>query len=309
MARLLISAFVVIVLLATNLLVGSANLAFDQLVTSDILWSLRLPRSLVALVGGATLALSGMLTQIVFRNSLASPYTLGVASSAALGTIVAMSFGLSWVYVSSLSLLLSLLCIYLLTWLFYRRLFSTSSLLLLGIALNLFCAGAISIIQVMASKFELASYLSWVMGSVSVVGFSNLLRILPGFILLLVFVLSNKRELSILQIEGEDAVTRGFDPRRLIAIILMLMTFALAILVAELGPIGFIGLVVPHLSRLVFRAGMRDQILGNVCLGAIVLIAADIINRTVFGDFGLPVGVMTTVLGAPALIALILMRR
>jgi len=220
-----------------------------------------------------------------------------------------MSFGLSWIYVTGLSLGMSLVCIYLLTWLFYRRLLNTNSLLLLGIALNLFCAGAISIIQVMASKFELASYLTWVMGSVSVVGFSSFLKITPLFLLLALFVLSKERSLAFLQIEGEDAVTRGFNPKTLIAIILVLMTLTLAVLVAELGPIGFIGLVIPHLSRMIFKASIKNQILGNIILGAIVLIVADVVNRTSFANLGLPVGVVTTVLGAPALIGLILFRR
>lgn len=309
MARLLVFTGVLFVLFFTNLLVGSANLNLEALLASDILWSLRLPRTLVALIGGGTLAVSGMLTQIVFRNSLASPYTLGVASSAALGTIIAMSFGLSWFWITGFSLFMSLVCIYLITWLFYRCLFNTNSLLLLGIALNLFCAGAISIIQVVAAKFELASYLSWVMGSVSVVGLSSLFSILPGLLVLLVFVNYKSRELAILQIEGEDAVTRGFDPRKLIALILAIMTVSLAILVAELGPIGFIGLVTPHLSRLLFRPGMRHQIWGNVIIGGCVLVAADVLNRTLFGSLGLPVGVITTILGAPALIVLILLRR
>src|SRR5690606_20490730 len=128
---------------------------------------------------------------------------------------------------------------------FIRRV-ETSTLLLLGVAINLFCSGAISIIQVSAAKFDLTTYLQWVMGSVSVVGMEIVWRFLVAAIIFIPFIYRQRRSLSLYQIEGEAALTRGFEPRRLLISSLSLMTVVVAILVSSIGPIGFIGLVVPH---------------------------------------------------------------
>lgn len=306
MVRLVIATFLLLIVAGLNLLLGSAEISFVDLFQSDILWQLRMPRTLTALVAGAALAICGQVMQVIFRNPLATPYTLGVASSAGLGAIIAMSFGLSWSFVSLSSLGFALIGVLFLGIIYFRTRVHPNSLLLLGVAINLFCSGAISIVQVSAAKFELASYLTWIMGTVSVVGFEIFIRIALALIVLTVFIAFNLRNLSILAIEGDMANTRGFDPRRLSILLLGLITVVVAVLVSSLGPIGFIGLVVPHLVSRIFNSDAKTQLAANLVVGGLVLIAADLLNRTFFAQMGLPVGVMTTLFGAPALMVILL---
>src|SRR5690606_39262525 len=134
------------------------------------------------------------------------------------------------------------------------------------------CSGAISIIQVSAAKFDLTTYLQWVMGSVSVVGMEIVWRFLVAAIIFIPFIYRQRRSLSLYQIEGEAALTRGFEPRRLLISSLSLMTVVVAILVSSIGPIGFIGLVVPHLCNSLFISEARVQQISNLLLGGFVLV-------------------------------------
>ena len=302
---LLVAFFIVVIL---NLMIGSIHLSLSELLASDIFWQLRLSRTLVAIMAGALLALSGHITQILFRNPLATPYTLGVASSAGLGAMIAMSFGLSFIYITGISFVTALVGLIFLGFLAFFRRVETSTLLLLGVAINLFCSGAISVIQVSAAKFDLTTYLQWVMGSVSVVGNDIVWRFILAGCLFVPYVYKQHRNLSLYQVEGEAATTRGFDPKRLLIVSLSLMTVVVAVIVSSIGPIGFIGLVVPHLCRNLFANSGRIQQLANLLMGATVLVLADFINRNLFSDAGLPVGVMTTVFGAPVLMYILLKR-
>ncbi len=291
-----------------NVSLGSADLEFLKLFNSDIFWQLRLPRTLTAALAGAVLALCGQITQILFRNPLATPYTLGVASSASLGALLAMSFGLSWSLVSLSALGFSLAGIALLALAFSLKRISSTTMLLLGVSLNLFCASSISVLQVTSGKLDLSMFLGWIMGSVSVVGYDAVLFLILPSIVIIALSFWLYRPLALISIEGDFAVTRGFNPAHIRYLPLFFTTVAVACLVTKLGPIGFIGLVVPHFSKRIFKSDLKKQMFGNLVLGALVLILADLINRVCFSGLGLPVGVITTALGAPAL-AIILWRQ
>lgn len=294
-------SLVLLIVCLLNVLLGSASIDLGNLFNSDIFWQLRLPRTLTAVCAGAILAFCGRLTQTLFRNHLATPYTLGVSSAASLGAMIALTFGLSWSFVGLSAVVAAIIVILMLFVAYQKRIYSPLSILLLGIALNLFCASAISILQMLGGKLNLANYLTWIMGSVSVVGFSPLFHFLLPAVILIVFAFSKRRELSLMAIEGNQITTRGFDARKLFFIFLSLISVAIALLVSELGPIGFIGLVVPHLSSRMFRADEKSQQWGNLILGATVLVLADLLNRTILGGLGLPIGVVTTFFGAPSL--------
>ncbi len=296
-----LSASGLLLVCGLNLFLGSAAVDIFSLWNSDIFWQLRLPRTLTAASAGALLAFCGRLTQTLFRNHLATPYTLGVSSAASLGAMIALTFGLSWSFVSLSAVAAAALVVCMLYLAYRKRLYSPVSILLLGIALNLFCASAISILQMLGGKLNLANYLTWIMGSVSVVGFEPLLHfILPGLLVVMVG-LAKTRELSLMAIEGNQIVTRGFDARKLFFTLLALIAMAIALLVSQLGPIGFIGLVVPHICGRVFPADEKTQQWGNLILGALVLVLADVVNRTLLSGLGLPIGVVTTFFGAPGL--------
>lgn len=297
MLRLSIPCLILFIL---NLAFGSTSISFDELIHSPVLWQLRLPTALVCFLSGGVLALSGFITQSIFKNTLATPYTLGVASFASLGAIIGMTLGLEWASVSLLSLLFSLGSVFLLLLAFRIFRYDSLRLLLLGVALSLFSSSMISILQVTTSKMDLALFLTWVMGSVSTVGYDSVYILLFSFALITVISLMYIRPLLLLTVEGDDSYTRGFDPVKLRAIFLTVVSVGVGLLVSKLGPIGFVGLIVPHMtSRLVPFKG-KAIIFGNLLLGASFILLSDLLNRTFFSEFGLPVGVLITTLGAPA---------
>ncbi len=284
-----------------NIGFGSTSMSLTALIDSPVLWALRLPSAIICILAGGVLALSGFATQTLFKNSLATPYTLGVASSASLGAILAMSLGLGWSMVSLSALVFSLLSILLLLFAFKTFKFDYLRLLLLGIALNLFSSSLISIIQVMSGKLDLSLFLSWIMGSVSVVGYDSVYILCFAFILLIFVMFKYLRELMIMSVEGHDSFTRGFDPSKVRSILLLTISLSVGLLVSQLGPIGFVGLVIPHLtSRIVVFKG-NQLIFGNCMLGGSFILFADLVNRSLLSDYGLPVGVLITVFGAPVL--------
>lgn len=302
MLRLVILCLTLFIL---NLMFGSTSLSVSELIQSPVLWQLRLPTALVCFLSGAVLAQSGFVTQSLFKNSLATPYTLGIASFASLGTIIGMSLGLEWGAVSLLSLVFSLGSVFVLLLAFRIFRYDSLRLLLLGVALSLFSSSIISILQVTTSKMDLALFLTWVMGSVSTVGYDSVFVLLISFILITFVSFYYIRPLLLLTVEGDDSFTRGFDPVKVRSIFLFVVSICVGLLVSKLGPIGFVGLIIPHMTtRLVPFRGF-PIIIGNLLLGGSFILLADLLNRSFLSEFGLPVGVLITVLGAPTFAVLL----
>lgn len=305
MVKLVILTFALFLL---NLSFGSTSMSMNELIGSSVLWQLRLPTALVCFFSGAILALSGFVTQSLFKNSLATPYTLGVSSFASLGAIVGMTLDFEWAAVSFMSLIFSFICVsaLLLAYKIFR--YDGLRLLLLGVALSLFSSSLISIMQVTTSKLDLALFLTWIMGSVSTVGYESVLLLLLSFVVLVVSCFFHRRSILLLSVEGDDSYTRGFDPVKLRAMLLFIVSLCVGLLVSRLGPIGFVGLIIPHItSRLVpFRSA--QLIFGNVLFGASFVLLSDMLNRYFLSDFGLPVGVLITAIGAPVF-AVILVKK
>ena len=283
-------------------------------VRSRIFWQLRVPRVLVAFIAGAVLSISGMMFQSMFRNDLATPYTLGISSGAALGAVIAlkfMSFELLWGFssVQILSFLGALFTVFIIySAVSGRKRTSTQFLLLTGVAVNFTCTGLIMFIQYIASNSESAQMIRWMMGSLDVMGFSSVLRLSVALLIIPVAFFLH-RDLDLLGIDNEIAITRGVSSEFVHKLIFISVSFAVALVVSETGPIGFIGLVAPHIARLFVGREHRFLIPASILCGGILLLVSDTFARTIIAPSEIPAGVITALAGGPFFLYILMRKR
>jgi iron complex transport system permease protein len=300
-------------------LIGSHAVSLDAALRGDptaaaIFWQLRLPRVLLSLLAGGGLALSGLGYQTLFRNSLAEPYTLGVASGAALGAVVALRFeslaqpmGLSAVALASFAGALAATA--LVVGLALRRQgVATQTLLLAGVAVSLSCSAIILFLQFLADSTQTFRMVRWMMGGLSVVGYREVLWLVPWVLGGSAALLALRWDLNLLLTGEELAASRGVDLGRLRLQVLLTTSLMIGALVAVAGPIGFVGLIVPHIVR---RWVGHDHLhLAFACLlgGGAFLTVCDAAARIVMAPAELPVGVLTALLGGPFFLSLLVLR-
>ncbi|HVF51217.1 MAG TPA: iron ABC transporter permease [Pyrinomonadaceae bacterium] len=278
-----------------------------------VFFQLRLPRVLLAGIVGASLASVGAALQALFRNPLAEPLTLGVSGGGALGASVAIAFGLG-AKVAGLPLIFvgSFLGAGAAVFVVYRlartgAVVLPGALLLSGVVLNLIAAAGVVIIQYFADYSRALQILRWTIGSLDVVGFDLIWRMLiflvPGWIVLLLMA----RDLHLLAVDEETALSLGVNVRRSERWVYAAASLIVGVTVAVGGTIGFVGLIVPHAVRLLFGEDVRLVLPCSFILGAAFLMLADAAARTVLGVGELPVGAITALAGGP--VFLLLLRR
>lgn len=283
---------------------------------SDISWqiwlNIRLPRVLLAVLLGMALAVSGAVMQGLFRNPLADPGLLGISSGAGLAVAVAIVMPLALPAVLALwlptiaaftgSLLVTLL-IFSFSQLARGNL---SRLLLIGIAINALCGAAVGVLSWLSNDQQLRQLSLWGMGSLSQAQWPSLLvcalLILPGLLLLQ----TRARQLNLLQLGDEDAHYMGLDVKRSQRQLLVLSALLVGTAVSVSGIIGFVGLVVPHVMRFCLGSDHRWLLPGSALAGAILLLLADTLARTVVIPAEMPVGLLTSLIGGPWFLWLIL---
>jgi iron complex transport system permease protein len=281
----------------------------------DILWQIRIPRVLLAFLAGSALAVSGAAFQAMFRNPLAEPFTLGVSSGAALGASVCLHLGwqFSALGVSATSLsalagsLAAILLVYGLTRV--RRGFSVGTMLLAGVAVSFFFSSMILFLQYLSDLTRTFRMLRWVMGGMeTVVGFSDLLAVLPFAVSGMLIVLYLTHDLNQLATGEELASSRGVDVNRAKLLVFFATSMMVGAVVAACGPIGFVGLMVPHICRLLVGPDHRLLLPASLAAGGTFLTLCDTVARTVIAPSELPVGIITALLGGPFFLALLLGR-
>lgn len=318
-------ALSLLVLLWLAVLVGAPLLGSQGVTPAEVLrgeptavaifWQLRLPRVLLGLLAGAGLAVSGLGFQTLFRNELAEPYTLGIASGAALGAVLALRleetaalFGLPVVALASFAGAIG--ATLLVTGLALRRHEGTrSTLLLAGIAVSLSCSALILFLQYLSDSTQTFRMVRWMMGGLAVVGYGEVLWVLPWILAGTAVLLLLRWDLNLLLTGEELAASRGVDLVRLRLQVLFVASLMIGALVSVAGPIGFIGLMVPHILR---RWVGHDHLwLAPACLfgGGAFLALCDLAARTVMAPAELPVGVLTALLGGPFFLWLLVWQR
>ena len=277
--------------------------------TSDVIvWQIRLPRVLLAALVGGSLALSGAAYQGVFRNPLADPYLLGVASGAGLGATVALVFGshLPWPFsnVPLLSFLFALFTVGL-TLLLARRRGASSlssgplvSLILAGVVLGS-SATALTSLLMLSQRDDAARVLAWLLGSFGLSSWAQLASMLPFALLAGVVTLASAQGLNVLGLGEESAAGLGLRVERFRALLIVAATLATAAAVSAAGIIGFVGLIVPHTLRLAFGPDHRTLLPLTLIYGAIFMVLADLAARTVVAPAEVPIGVITALVGGP----------
>lgn len=272
----------------------------------DIFWQLRVPRVLWGAVAGATLAVVGGVLQALFQNPLATPYTLGIASGAALGAMSAIQAGVAslWVLTASSSLG-GLLTMTIVLWTANR--FGPRQPiygLLAGVAVSMFCSALGLVIQAFATPMTAQQMMRWQLGGLEVAGYASMM-IVPIIILSWVILFKLARPLELLSVDAELAATRGLHVARTRNLTLLATGIATAFVVSICGPIGFIGLIVPNGVRHWTGANLRQLLPLSAIHGAIFLLFADMISRLLERIAWIPAGVVTAIIGAPILIVAI----
>ena len=274
-----------------------------------ILTEVRLPRTLIALLAGATLGLCGAVMQSLLRNPLASPGLIGSASGAALGAVIALYFGLSslWPAALPLSGILGSLGATLLAYLLAGRNGSTLTLILAGVAINAFALALVSLLLNLApSPYAVQEIALWMLGSIAHASLDDLWIMLPGTLLGWLLLLRLGRSLDLLTLGEETCQSMGVDLQRLRWRIFLAVALAVGSAVSVTGSIGFIGLVVPHLLRPLVGHRPSRLLAASALGGAMLLLAADIAVRLLPAQTELKVGVLTSLIGAPFFLYLIL---
>ncbi|MDD5491160.1 MAG: iron ABC transporter permease [bacterium] len=266
-----------------------------------ILFKLRLPRVILAIFAGIGLSVSGVVFQALLRNPLADPYILGTSSGAALGGVLAITLGLgTCIYSVSLSAfifaLLTMILVYQLSQ--FNGKMPVQNLLLAGVIVNTFLSGLVTLIMSL-NRQELYSIMFWIMGSLgqtdqNAVWLGGIVVLsLSGIIVLL------SRYLNIMALGEEKAQSLGVPVELMRKILFIIVSLIIAILVSICGMIGFVGLIIPHISRLLVGPDHKVLLPVSGLLGAIFLLLCDVLARTIAVPLEIPIGVITALAGAP----------
>ena len=285
-----------------------------------VIWNIRIPRMLVAILVGAGLGTSGAILQSLFRNPLIDPGFIGVSSGAAVGAIMAIMFSNIFyiffgIYLDFFLLpLLSMLGSFLTTYIIYfisKRYNKTNIMIMLlaGIAVNALSGSIIGFFISFISDIELRSFTFWTLGGLGRADWTVVYIMFVFIVLSLSIVYFQKYNYDIFMLGDEQASHLGLDVERLKKVTILLSSIIVGISVAFCGMIGFIGLVTPHLIRLFIGPKHKYLIPGSAFMGSILLLIADLLSKTVISPAQLPIGVVTSLIGAPFFIFLILKQK
>ncbi|MGD8210650.1 MAG: iron ABC transporter permease [Desulfobacterales bacterium] len=279
----------------------------DNPMVHTIIWQIRFPRVLLAALVGATLSLGGLVFQALLRNPLAEPYILGISGGSAIGAIVGILLGLSrfpgvslTAFVGSLATLGLLLVMTT-----GQSILKKESLLLSGVMVNAFCSAVILFLISLAQDARLHNILFWLMGDLSVANMQQVgilaAMLVPCFIL--IFWLSHS--MNLLLMGKELALTMGVNIRQISLILMITASFMVSVTVSFCGLLGFIGLVMPHLLRLLWGSDHRVLVPACILGGGAFLAACDLLARTLPEQGEMPPGVITALIGAPLFVYLL----
>ncbi len=271
-----------------------------------VLWYLTVPRVLEAFFVGASLSVNGAVFQGLFRNDLATPYTLGVASGAAFGVTIFMEFVSSYVYAPLLAFGGGFFATLLVWGLGMYAGGSQATLLLAGIAVSFVFSSLILLIQYLGSFSLSFEIIRWMMGNLEVVGYDKLYFVIPVAVLGFVFVLYLHRELDIMLFGDEFAKGKGVDVTRVRFALFFVVSLSTGIMVSACGPVGFVGMMVPHIIRLLVGNSHDRVLVGSFFVGGVFLVLSDLIGRVVIYPTEIPVGVVTALIGGPFFLWLLL---
>lgn len=275
----------------------------------QIFFSLRVPRILLGFLVGGSLALCGVILQAVFRNPLAGPFTLGIASGASFGasaTIILFGAAASGIVTagSLLGSVIPIVCIALVA--FFSSLSGGAVLLLAGLMMSFFFSSLVLLMQALADPSGLYLLNRWLMGTITTVGYSKVSIVAIVSALGLGGAYWMRHSLDLLSLGDEFAFARGVPQYRAIGGLILCVSAVTATVVSQVGPIGFVGILVPHVARALGSSAHGKLVPNAFFLGGVFLVVCDTVSQALFYPAGLPVGVCTAILGTPLFLWLFL---
>ena len=312
--------FILFSLIILSTLIGKVDLNFMKIlepssVEYQIFTQIRLPRTILAFLSGGILALSGILFQTLFRNQLTTPFTLGISSGATLGAATAIIFGftssfLGFSFVTLFGFFGALSTIALI-YFFSKKLSSSSDqrLILVGIALSFLYSSILLILYYLSDFQESYLVLRFTMGSLLTVGYDDTFPIILSAIAILFVALKYSNELKLLSISSEFAFLKGVNVDRVLITLFIVISLEVGMLVSIVGPISFIGLIIPHIVKTVMKQSVEKTIVPTFLTGGVFLLLCDTISRSLPTISEIPVGIITSFIGGIVFVYILLRRK
>lgn len=328
-AALMLAAVILLIIAAfSSCFVGVANVAVGRVFATllpgghfmgaaalnqtelTVLMQLRLPRITMALVSGIGLGISGLVMQAITGNKMASPFTTGLSNAAAFGASLAiifgfMPFGSNQVGTVMMAFVLAFICAAMVYGIASAKGMGKTTIILIGIALNYFFSALNASMQYVANEQQLSAIVHWTFGSLSEITWEQILVVCVILLLTFPFIVRFAWHYNLLSTGDESAVALGVNVMRLRLLSGIAVTLISSAIVSFTGVIGFVGLVAPHIARLLIGGDYRALIPLTALSGAILLIAADTVGRVVVSPVIIPVGIVVSFIGVPVFIYLI----
>jgi iron complex transport system permease protein len=292
------------------------NLPPEPRVTQIIIMDVRLPRIALAILAGGGLAASGATLQGVLRNPLVSSSILGVSAAAGFGAALAIVFGLSifsptggYLIIGN-AFLFGLLAMFLVYGIARARSITNETVILAGVAVGFLFSALLSLIQYIAPEYEaLQAVVFWLMGGLGSAKWQNIFILLPIVSIAIILMAKMSWDLNAMSLGEEVATSVGVNSKRVLSICMVLATLATASIIAFTGVIGFICLISPHISRMLIGSDNRFVIPCSVLVGSLLLLSSDTVARMILAPTEIPVGIVTSLLGVPFFIYILLSKR
>ena len=314
----LLLVVVLIVVMVMGLAAGSAGFGLSALFQSlvgepennllnDIIWRLRLPRVLLAMLLGATLSLGGMVFQALLRNPLAEPYILGISGGSAIGAIIGILLGLArfpgvWL-TAFLGSLGTLALLYVMA--SGRTMLRTNTLLLSGVMVNAFCSAVIMFLVSMAQDSRLHNIIFWLMGDLAAANTADVVALAATVLPCFAVIFARSHAMNLLTMGNDLASSMGINIKATTTLLLVVTSLMVSATVSYCGLVGFVGLVMPHLLRLVLGPDHRILAPASILGGAAFMVLCDTLARILPDQGEMPVGVVTAMIGAPLFVYLL----
>ncbi|GLX83360.1 FecCD family ABC transporter permease [Thalassotalea eurytherma] len=318
MLSILLICLLAVTSIMLSLIIGAVSISFNDVINSlfleqesqaisQIIWQLRLPRTLMAFIAGAGLALSGLVLQTVTRNPLADPYLFGVSSGASFAVVLTMvmfnvdlyasTYLLSFTGLSVAAFIGSLVVIAILIFI-TRYQANLHTLVLAGVALSFMFSAFTSFLLYFSDPQAISAIMFWTLGSFTRTQLDGVLISAVIFTVMYLFIQSRHRQLNAMIMGDETALTVGVNPNRLRMLMLTLSALMTAVLVANCGGIGFVGLIIPHIVRYFHSQGSAWLYMIVALVGGIFMLWVDIISRLLIENQELPIGIITAAIGS-----------
>lgn len=328
--KFLILGILVIIFFLLDLIIGSVYIPFEEflkLLSNEeikgswqyIIFDFRLPKAITAVLAGASLSVAGLLMQTLFRNPLAGPYVLGVSSGASLGvalyimggTFIVSSLGIASISNTGiiLSAVIGALAVMFLVITAGAKLKNNLTLLIVGIMFGSLTSSVVSILQYFSTAENVQRFVVWTMGSLSAVSMEEIAYIAPLILVTLIICIALQKPLNTMLLGENYAKSLGTNIDKIRMIILVITGILAGVITAYTGPIAFIGIAIPHLSRNLFKTSNHNILIPSVILiGAIFMLICDIFSQLPGSSSTLPINSVSAIFGAPIVIWIIMKR-